>query len=188
MYGFPILMTVGLGIAFQEPADRAELGGRSSKGRRPRRRRRRSPRPKRPERFKVEVLSADEATAAACGPGRTDVVVGTARSDGRRARSRITLTSSIRRDRKACWRRKAVDDQLQRAAGREGRGRREARGNRRAGRAVHRFSRARAVGHEPDGRRLVGRRVRHGRHARAQAAQAVPGHADEENRFSRWAS
>ena len=138
-----------------------------------------------PERFEVEVFSAEEARRQ-LRTGRTDVVV---EPQGGGDRHAAALHIPVRSH--AVGKRAGAEGGGRPAAARgraEGRGRRDARGDRRAGRAVHRFSRARAVGHEPDGRRLVGRGVCDGRHARAQAAQAVSRHADEEDRFSAWAS
>src|SRR6185503_1597724 len=48
---------------------------------------------------------------------------------------------------------------------------------------LHRFSRARSVGDELDGRRHVGRWIRHRRHAHPQTTQALSGHAHETKPF-----
>ena len=100
VYGFPILMTVGLGIAFQSrPIERSSVvivDGPSAAATREA-----LSSSETPERFKVEVLSADEARRQ-LRTGRTDVVV-EAQGVGNRHASRITRTSSIRRDRKAFW-------------------------------------------------------------------------------------
>ena len=76
---------------------------------------------------------------------------------------------------------------LQRGEPAAGRGRGQAPADE-PGCAVHRLPGARAARHEPDGRRPVGRRLRHRRHAGPQAAQAVPGHADAAAAISCWPS
>jgi ABC-type multidrug transport system permease subunit len=126
VYGFPILMTVGLGIAFQSrpieqssvavvegPASEATKQALTSSAAQ--------------DRFQVEIFSADEARRR-LRTGRTDVVVsseplsptrtgdegpgeGTARTHYRYQFNPTRSESVLAR--------KAVDDQLQRAAGRQ---------------------------------------------------------------------
>ena len=53
----------------------------------------------------------------------------------------------------------------------------------RAGRALHRLPHPRPAGHEPDELRHVGHRLRAGRYAAAQTAEALRGHAHAADRF-----
>jgi ABC-type multidrug transport system permease subunit len=115
VYGFPILMTVGLGIAFQSrpvarssvvvvdgPAAAAAQEALTSS--------------ETPERFDVKVLSAEEARRQ-LRTGRTDVVVeATESSTG--SQPHYTYQFDPTRSESVLGR-KALDDQLQRAAGRK---------------------------------------------------------------------
>ena len=114
VYGFPILMTLALGIAFRNqpveqivvdivsgPTAEATAGALSKS--------------ESPERFKTHVLPEAE-TATRLRTGRTDLVVvpGAAKADGPpRYEYRFDATQP-----KSVLARSAVDDQLQRAAGR----------------------------------------------------------------------
>jgi ABC-type multidrug transport system permease subunit len=114
VYGFPILMTVGLGIAFQSrpierssvkivdgpaaPATRDALNAADT-----------------PERFDVEICTAEEARRQ-LRTARTDVVV---ERTGSAADAKPQYTYQFDPTRsESVLARKAVDDQLQRAAGR----------------------------------------------------------------------
>jgi ABC-type multidrug transport system permease subunit len=126
VYGFPILMTVGLGIAFKSrpieqssvivvegPAAQASRQALAQSGT--------------PERFKVEILSADEARRR-LRTGRADIVVeseplsrsptqGEAPGEGHDRPRYVYHFDPTRSE--SVLARKAVDDQLQRAAGRQ---------------------------------------------------------------------
>jgi ABC-type multidrug transport system permease subunit len=120
VYGFPILMTVGLGIAFKNrpieeisvvivegPAAQATRDALSSS--------------KTSERFDVEIVPADEARRR-LRTGRTALVVDSGRKDSSQNEANdepryIYQFDPTRAD--SVLARKAVDDQLQRAAGRE---------------------------------------------------------------------
>ena len=116
VYGFPILMTVGLGIAFtnrpveqiavivvEGPQAAATKDALSS--------------PAAPERFDVEIHPEKEARRR-LRTGKTDVVVahGTAEPAGKSTPSYVYHFDPTRPD--SVLARSAVDDQLQRAAGR----------------------------------------------------------------------
>jgi ABC-type multidrug transport system permease subunit len=115
VYGFPILMTVGLGIAFQSrpverssvvivegPAAAATKEALSSS--------------ETPDRFEVEILPATEARRR-LRTGRTDVVVDPSKTSSD-AKPHYTYQFDPTRSESVLGR-KAVDDQLQRTAGRE---------------------------------------------------------------------
>jgi ABC-type multidrug transport system permease subunit len=129
VYGFPILMTVGLGIAFKSrPIERIEVAvvegptARSTQDA--------LASSETPERFKVDVFSADEARRQ-LRTGRTDVVVsrnaaaddnrhpvdGEDRAGDVKPHPHYTYHFDPTRS-ESVLARKAVDDQLQRAAGR----------------------------------------------------------------------
>ena len=178
VYGFPILLVVGLGIAFRnqpveritvdvEEGPRAEAVGRKSLEQQREVRGHASSRPKK--------RGCDLRTGQH-GAGRRSASTSSAPSyeypfDPSRPESVLA--------------RNAVDDALQRAAGRQDVAQVTDRRIRRARRTLHRLSRAGPAGHEPDGRRAVGRRLRDRRHADSQAAQAVSGHADA-RRATSW--
>jgi ABC-type multidrug transport system permease subunit len=120
VYGFPILMTVGLGIAFKNrpieeisavivegPAAEATRDALSSS--------------KTSERFDVEIVRADEARRR-LRTGRTDLVVDAGKNDPSQsdASKKPRYVYEFDPTRAASvLARKAVDDQLQRAAGRQ---------------------------------------------------------------------
>jgi ABC-type multidrug transport system permease subunit len=114
VYGFPILMTIGLGIAFQSrpverssvvvvdgPAAAATKHALASSDT--------------PERFNVEILSPDESRRR-LRTARTDVVVEPGNSPGDTKPNYMYRFDPTRSE--SVLARKAVDDQLQRAAGR----------------------------------------------------------------------
>jgi ABC-type multidrug transport system permease subunit len=120
VYGFPILMTVGLGIAFKNrpieeisvvvvegPAAQATRDSLSSS--------------KTNERFDVEIVPSDEARRR-LRTGRTALVVDSGKSDSKASAADdkpeyVYHFDPTRAD--SVLARKAVDDQLQRAAGRQ---------------------------------------------------------------------
>jgi ABC-type multidrug transport system permease subunit len=114
VYGFPILMTVGLGIAFKSrPIERSSvviIDGPAAAATKDA-----LTASETPDRFDVEILSAEEARRE-LRTARTDVVVEpTGAADGTRPQYTYQFDPT-RSD--SVLARKAVDDQLQRAAGR----------------------------------------------------------------------
>ena len=174
VYGFPILC-VALGIAFRNkpvehdrrgrrhecgvarPGRGAEEAGTSSQCRRWTKRRGR-----------LRLRTGKTELVVVPGPSRR--AGGVRLYDPTRPESRIARESSGRR---ACSAMPAAKMSLAHTSIRN-----------RMSRAVatSTFS-SRAFGHGPDGRRVVGRRLRDRRYADAQAAQAIPRHADEEVDF-----
>jgi ABC-type multidrug transport system permease subunit len=126
VYGFPVLMTVGLGIAFQSrPIERSSVAiveGPAAAATQQALASSQSP-----ERFKVEIFSAEEARQQ-LRTGRTDVVVHSEFSSravtngadvaDQSPRPRYTYHFDPTRS-ESVLARKAVDDQLQRSAGRK---------------------------------------------------------------------
>jgi ABC-type multidrug transport system permease subunit len=115
VYGFPILMTVGLGIAFQSrPVERSSVvivdgpaAAATKDALLP---------AEMPERFDVKVLQGDEARRQ-LRTGRTDVVVDPNTTPAGIKPEYMYQFDPTRSE--SVLGRKAVDDQLQRAAGRE---------------------------------------------------------------------
>jgi ABC-type multidrug transport system permease subunit len=126
VYGFPVLMTVGLGIAFQSrPIERSSVAiveGPAAAATQQALASSQSP-----ERFKVEIFSAEEARQQ-LRTGRTDVVVQSEFSS-RAVTNGADIADQAQRPRytyhfdptrsESVLARKAVDDQLQRSAGRK---------------------------------------------------------------------
>ena len=169
-YGFPLMLAVGLGIAFRDrPVELAHVD------------------------VQAHARAADIAARLA---SRDDLVVAVRGEAECRDRLRLGRSSLVvvpgdpvtfvfdpSRPESALARER-VNDALQRAAGRRG-SRPDLRHPRHRARGpLHRLPHPRAAGHEPDERQPVGRGLRHRRHAREEAAEAPGGHADDPPGFS----
>ena len=177
VYGFPLLMAVALGIAFRErpvEQDHASTSARTSA----------SPaavaalkeKLAADERLVVNGVTGDEWLKR-LRTGKTDLVVARPPTAGTSCGTSRTGSESDpgpARGRRAC---------CNQQAGRPAAPKFDERHLEETGNRYIDFLVPGLLGHEPDGRRAVGRRVRAGRHARPQAAQAVPGHADERRDF-----
>ena len=154
VYGFPILMTLGAGHRVSQSAGRADRRRRRGRARRPKRPTRRSRSRRAPSGSRRSVLSEEEARRR-LRTGRTDLVVVPMRRPTPTA-GRSTSTASIRRGRRACSRGARSTISCSGRPGGEDVAEVKLVAGRRAGRPVHRLSRAGPAGHEPDGRRACG--------------------------------